>query len=192
IFGSNKLREKEIAQADRRSTTSPPRSRVVEAEAEDAQNPIGSYAIVQRFINDGLLPPKDSVRIEEMINYFTYNYPRPKPDELFSIDVEVAGCPWADSHRLFWRQQAVIDEPLNDGVGADRILSVFSLGFDYSRSRWTRSTSSVRLSNFFLSKFVNSKNRQPNHRENREHSRNRERSRSCPEPGIIPDVAQIR
>jgi hypothetical protein len=35
-----------------------------------------------------------------MINYFTYNYPRPKPDELFSIDVEVAGCPWADSHRL--------------------------------------------------------------------------------------------
>src|SRR5438094_10381474 len=58
IFGSNKLREKEIAQADRRSTTSPPRSRVVEAEAEDAQNPIGSYAIVQRFINDGLLPPK--------------------------------------------------------------------------------------------------------------------------------------
>jgi len=100
IFGSNKLREKEIAQADQRSTTIPPRSRAVEAEVDDAQNPIASYAIVQRFINDGLLPPKDSVRIEEMINYFTYNYPRPKPDELFSIDVEVAGCPWADSHRL--------------------------------------------------------------------------------------------
>jgi hypothetical protein len=100
IFGSNKLREKEIAQADQRSTTIPPRSRAVEAEVEDAQNPIASYAIVQRFINDGLLPPKDSVRIEEMINYFAYNYPRPKPDELFSIDVEVAGCPWADSHRL--------------------------------------------------------------------------------------------
>jgi hypothetical protein len=100
IFGSNKLREKEIAQADQRSTTIPPRSRAVEAEVEDAQNPIASYAIVQRFINDGLLPPKDSVRIEEMINYFTYNYPRPKPDELFSIDIEVAGCPWADSHRL--------------------------------------------------------------------------------------------
>jgi Domain of unknown function (DUF3520)/von Willebrand factor len=100
IFGSNKLREKEIAQADQRSTTIPPRSKAVEAEVEDAQNPIASYAIVQRFINDGLLPPKDSVRIEEMINYFTYNYPRPKPNELFSIDIEVAGCPWADSHRL--------------------------------------------------------------------------------------------
>ncbi|HEY1893096.1 MAG TPA: von Willebrand factor type A domain-containing protein [Chthoniobacterales bacterium] len=100
IFGGNKLREKEIAQADQRITTIPPRSKAVEAEVEDAQNPIASYAIVQRFINDGLLPPKDSVRIEEMINYFTYNYPRPKPNELFSIDVEVAGCPWADSHRL--------------------------------------------------------------------------------------------
>jgi hypothetical protein len=100
IFGSNKLRERKSPQADQRSTTIPPRSRAVEAEVEDAQNPIASYAIVQRFINDGLLPPKDSVRIEEMINYFTYNYPRPKPDELFSIEVEVAGCPWADSHRL--------------------------------------------------------------------------------------------
>ncbi len=100
IFGSNRLRQKEIAQADQRSTTLPPRSSAVEAEVEDAQNPIASYATVRRFISDGLLPPKDSVRIEEMINYFTYNYPRPKPDELFSIDVEVASCPWADSHRL--------------------------------------------------------------------------------------------
>jgi hypothetical protein len=100
IFGSNKLREKEIVQADQRTTALPPRSSAVEAEVEDAQNPIASYAIVRRFINDGLLPPKDSVRIEEMINYFTYNYPRPKPDELFSINVEVAGCPWANSHRL--------------------------------------------------------------------------------------------
>jgi hypothetical protein len=100
IFGSNKLREKEIAQADQRNTTIPPRSSAVEAEVEDVLNPIASYPIVQRFINDGLLPPKDSVRIEEMINYFTYSYLRPKPDELFSIDVEVAGCPWADSHRL--------------------------------------------------------------------------------------------
>jgi Domain of unknown function (DUF3520)/von Willebrand factor len=98
IFGSNKLREKEIAQADQRTTALPPRSSAVEAEVEDA--PIASYAIVRRFINDGLLPPKDSVRIEEMINYFTYDYPRPKPDEPFSINVEIAGCPWADSHRL--------------------------------------------------------------------------------------------
>src|SRR5438270_12471965 len=99
IFGSNKLREKESAQTDQR-TTVPLRSSAVEAEVEDTQNPIASYAVVRRFINDGLLPPKDSVRIEKMINYFTYDYPRPKSGEVFSINVEVAGCPWADSHRL--------------------------------------------------------------------------------------------
>src|SRR5438132_2346390 len=53
IFGSNKLREKEIAQADQRTTSLPPRSSAVEAEVEDAQNPVCSYAIVRRFINDG-------------------------------------------------------------------------------------------------------------------------------------------
>src|SRR5205823_1413644 len=55
IFGSNKLREKEIVQADQRTTTLPPRSSAVEAEIEDA--PIASYAIVRRFVNDGVLPP---------------------------------------------------------------------------------------------------------------------------------------
>lgn len=100
ILGSYKLRERETAQVDQRSTTIPPRSSAVDAEVEDVLNPVASYAIVQRFINDGMPPPKDSVRIEEMINYFPYNYPPPKPDELFAIDVEVAGCPWADSHRL--------------------------------------------------------------------------------------------
>jgi Ca-activated chloride channel homolog len=35
-----------------------------------------------------------------MINYFTYDYPEPTGEELLSLDVEVAGCPWADSHRL--------------------------------------------------------------------------------------------
>ena len=59
-----------------------------------------SYAIARRFINDGSLPPKDAVRIEEMINYFTYDYPRPKADEPFSINVDVASCPWEEAHRL--------------------------------------------------------------------------------------------
>jgi Ca-activated chloride channel family protein len=59
-----------------------------------------SYAIARRFINDGQLPPKDAVRIEEMINYFTYDYSRPKADEPFSINVDVASCPWEGAHRL--------------------------------------------------------------------------------------------
>lgn len=59
-----------------------------------------SYSIVRRFLNSGQLPPRDAVRIEEMINYFRYDYSQPKSDEPFSINLEVAGCPWESSHRL--------------------------------------------------------------------------------------------
>ena len=59
-----------------------------------------SYANVQRFINSGSLPPKDAVRIEEMVNYFTYDYPQPEGDQPFSVNLDVAGCPWRPQHRL--------------------------------------------------------------------------------------------
>ncbi|HSV64005.1 MAG TPA: von Willebrand factor type A domain-containing protein [Chthoniobacterales bacterium] len=59
-----------------------------------------SYANVRRFINSGSLPPKDAVRVEEMINYFTYDYKEPEGDKPFSIDLDATGCPWEPSHRL--------------------------------------------------------------------------------------------
>jgi Ca-activated chloride channel family protein len=59
-----------------------------------------SYSNVRRFINEGSLPPKDAVRLEEMINYFTYDYPQPTDEKPFSINVDVAGCPWETAHRL--------------------------------------------------------------------------------------------
>jgi Ca-activated chloride channel family protein len=61
-----------------------------------------SYANVRRFIDQGQLPPPDAVRIEEMINYFPYNYEKPAPDskEPFKAAIEVAGCPWNSAHRL--------------------------------------------------------------------------------------------
>ena len=59
-----------------------------------------SYSILRRFINDGSFPPKDAVRIEEMVNYFTYDYPQPKAEESFSINVDIASCPWEETHRL--------------------------------------------------------------------------------------------
>jgi Ca-activated chloride channel family protein len=59
-----------------------------------------SYANVRRFINSGSLPPKDAVRVEEMINYFTYDYREPEGDKPFSIDVDATACPWDSSHRL--------------------------------------------------------------------------------------------
>ncbi len=59
-----------------------------------------SYANVRRFLNHGSLPPKDAVRIEELINYFRFEYPRPPTEVPFSIHTEVAACPWNPTHRL--------------------------------------------------------------------------------------------
>ena len=59
-----------------------------------------SYAVVRRFLQGGTLPPKDAVRIEEMLNYFSYNYPVPSQEGPFSASVEVAQAPWALEHRL--------------------------------------------------------------------------------------------
>ena len=59
-----------------------------------------SYSNVRRFINEGSLPPKDAVRVEEMINYFTYDYAQPSDDRPFAVHIDVAGCPWETSHRL--------------------------------------------------------------------------------------------
>jgi Ca-activated chloride channel homolog len=55
----------------------------------------GSYANVRRMLRQGKLPPKDAVRVEEMINYFSYNYPIPKEkNPPFSVVTEVAPTPW--------------------------------------------------------------------------------------------------
>ena len=59
-----------------------------------------SYANVRRFLAAGRLPPRDAVRIEELVNYFRYDYPQPDGDEPFSITVDAAECPWRPGHRL--------------------------------------------------------------------------------------------
>lgn len=59
-----------------------------------------SYANVRRFLTQGQLPPADAVRIEEMINYFNYDYPQPKAGEPFSVIADAAPCPWQREHYL--------------------------------------------------------------------------------------------
>jgi Ca-activated chloride channel family protein len=59
-----------------------------------------SYANIRRFLNEGSLPPEQAVRIEEMINYFKFDYPQPKGEQPFSITTELADCPWNPKHRL--------------------------------------------------------------------------------------------
>src|SRR5258708_7121258 len=59
-----------------------------------------SYSNVRRFLTEGRLPPAGAVRIEELINYFTYDDPPPQGDVPFSVNIEVAECPWNADHRL--------------------------------------------------------------------------------------------
>lgn len=59
-----------------------------------------SYSNIRRFINQGQLPPPDAIRIEEMINYFRYQYPQPEGDKPFSINTELSEAPWNPKHKL--------------------------------------------------------------------------------------------
>lgn len=59
-----------------------------------------SYSNMRRFVNQGAMPDADAVRTEELVNYFSYNYPQPKGSDPVSISVETGNCPWNKSHRL--------------------------------------------------------------------------------------------
>ncbi|MBI4585548.1 MAG: VWA domain-containing protein [Planctomycetes bacterium] len=59
-----------------------------------------SYANVRRFLNQNQLPPREAVRLEELINYFSYSYPTPDGEAPFAVNAEAAACPWNPEHRL--------------------------------------------------------------------------------------------
>lgn len=59
-----------------------------------------SYSNMRRFITQGQLPPADAVRVEEMINYFEYNYETPGDAAPFSAAMALHSCPWNPEHQL--------------------------------------------------------------------------------------------
>ena len=59
-----------------------------------------SYANVRRFLNEGRLPPADAVRVEELINYFHFDYPDSTDGAPFGVTTELAPCPWNPGHKL--------------------------------------------------------------------------------------------
>ncbi|NEQ13580.1 MAG: VWA domain-containing protein [Moorea sp. SIO3E2] len=59
-----------------------------------------SYSNLRRFLNNGQLPPTNAIRIEELINYFNYDYPEPESDRPFSITTEISQAPWNPTHKL--------------------------------------------------------------------------------------------
>jgi Ca-activated chloride channel homolog len=61
-----------------------------------------SYSNIRRFLHMNSVVPPDAVRVEELLNYFNLNYKEPAANELFSIESNMAGCPWNDSKRLLY------------------------------------------------------------------------------------------
>ncbi|WP_224996977.1 VWA domain-containing protein [Cesiribacter sp. SM1] len=59
-----------------------------------------SYSNVRRFLSMNQLPPKAAVRTEELINYFTFDYPEATDGSPISVNGEVSACPWNDAHKL--------------------------------------------------------------------------------------------
>jgi Ca-activated chloride channel family protein len=59
-----------------------------------------SYSNVRRFLSEGAFPPKDAVRLEELVNYFPYGYADETGRHPFAVNTEVGPCPWAPAHRL--------------------------------------------------------------------------------------------
>jgi len=76
---------------------------------EATQNPLSTFSIdvdaasysnMRRFIQMGSAPPRDAIRIEELVNYFNYEYPQPQDEHPFEVVTEISECPWQPKHRL--------------------------------------------------------------------------------------------
>lgn len=61
-----------------------------------------SYSNIRRFLHQKTIVPPDAVRVDEMLNYFNFNYQEPEDDHTFRIESQVTDCPWNSGHRLLF------------------------------------------------------------------------------------------
>ena len=117
------------------SVTSRPRSRLPLVVNSS------SYSDVRHSINAGLLPPRELVRIEGMINYFPYEYPSPATGAPFSLNLDVVTCPWEPTHRLvrigLKGHQAIVvsaNSSIEIEFNPRRVTSYRLIGYDRQRN----------------------------------------------------------
>ena len=98
------IRERGAPAGDRFARVDPNRLKVVADEPVSTFSidvDTASYSFLRASLKQGVLPPKEAVRIEELINYFAYDYPAPSgPDSPFATQVTVLPAPWNPSTRL--------------------------------------------------------------------------------------------
>ena len=102
--------------------------------ADDPQRPstfsvdvdTASYSNLRRMLRQGLMPPPESVRIEEMINYFPYSYPTPAWDAEapFGVDASFGSCPWQPEHRLLRIAVQGKDIPVTEREGVNLVFLI--------------------------------------------------------------------
>lgn len=88
-----------------------------------------SYAVVRRFLEDGVLPPKDAVRTEELINYFSYDYELPNSkNEPFQTGIAVYDTPWDKGTQLVRIGLQGYDIPVENRPAANLVFLVDTSG----------------------------------------------------------------
>ena len=105
-----------------------------------------SYSIVRRYLGDGVLPPKDAVRIEELVNYFHYDYQLPASlGEPFSAEVAVYDTPWDDGTQLIRIGLQGFDIPAANRPPANLVFLVDTSGSMSSRDKLPLLKKSLRM-----------------------------------------------
>ena len=94
-----------------------------------------SYSNLRRMIRDGSTIPTDAVRIEEMLNYFHYDYPAPKPGEPFSVTTELANCPWNPDTKLMMIGMKAEDIDLSARAPMNLVFLIDVSGSMYSADK---------------------------------------------------------
>ena len=87
-----------------------------------------SYSHMRRYLQKNTLPPKDAIRIEEMINYFSYDYPQPEGDDPFSVTTEISTAPWNPEHQLVHIGLKGSDVDLNEAPKSNLVFLIDTSG----------------------------------------------------------------
>lgn len=81
-----------------------------------------SYSNLRRMINDGYINDKDAIRVEEMLNYFDYDYEGPTGKEPFGVNVQIGKCPWNSNTLLMMVGMQTEDIDFSDGPNSNLVF----------------------------------------------------------------------
>ena len=137
--GMNAEEYKEIAENNFKTVSESPLSTFsIDVDA-------ASYSNMRRYINKGELPPADAIRTEELINYFSYDYPQPTGNDPVKITTEVGACPWNVKHRLVRIGLKAKEIPTDKLPGSNLVFLIDVSGSMYGPQRLGLVQSSLKL-----------------------------------------------